>query len=213
MTDTLREVRNLTLQANNSTTSSDQRQVLADQIDRLKDRLLTLANSQNDGRYLFAGTETTTQPFTAGPPVNYTGNNTPQEVSLTVGAPFATSVTGTALLNTRGGTDLFQNLTTLSAAIRTGDNAAIGAGLNGLDVDLDNVIRQNGDMGARLQYVDLMRQQADDNLATSKGRLSQLQDVDLAEAIIEEKSAENAQQAALAMAGRIDQPSLLDYLR
>jgi flagellar hook-associated protein 3 FlgL len=213
MTDTLWDVRTLTLQAINSTTNDDQRKVLADQVDRLQARLLTLANTQVDGRYLFAGTNTDTQPFSAGPPVTYTGNDVPQEVSLTVGTPFATSVTGETLLNPRGGTNLFANLSTLSAAIRSGDTAGMSAGLDELDGDVNNVIRQNGDMGARLQYVDLLRQQADENLTAAQGRQSQLQDVDLAEAIIDATTAEHAQQAALAMAGRLDQPSLLDYLR
>jgi flagellar hook-associated protein 3 FlgL len=213
MTDTLNEVRTMTLQAINSTTNDDQRKVLADQVDRLQARLMTLANTQVDGRYLFAGTNTDTQPFTAGPPVAYTGNNFPQEVSLTAGTPFAVSVTGQTLLNARGGTNLFANLSALSAAMRSGDTAGMSAALNELDVDRNNIIRQNGDMGARLQYVDLLRQQADENLTAAQQRQSQLQDVDLAEAIIDATTAEQAQQAALAMAGRLDQPSLLDYLR
>ena len=134
-------------------------------------------------------------------------------MSLTVGTPFAVSVTGQTLLNARGGTNLFENLSALSAAMRSGDTAGMSAALNDLDVDRNNIIRQNGDMGARLQYVDLLRQQADENLTAAQQRQSQLQDVDLAEAIIDATTAEQAQQASLAMASRLDQPSLLDYLR
>jgi flagellin-like hook-associated protein FlgL len=58
-----------------------------------------------------------------------------------------------------------------------------------------------------------MRGQLDENLSSARARQSQLEDVDLAEAIIEATTAEHAQEAALAMASRLDQPSLLDYLR
>jgi flagellar hook-associated protein 3 FlgL len=213
MTDMLREVRTLTLQAVNATTNSDQQQVLAGQLDQIRDRILTLANTRTDGRYLFAGTNTDTEPFEPGPPVAYTGNADSQEVTLAAGIPFATSVSGETLLNRRGSTDLFQNLSTLAAAMRAGDTAGMQAGLQELDTDMNHVIRLTGDMGSRIQYVELMRQQLDEHLTAAKGRQSQLEDVDLAEAIIDATTAEHAQQAALAMASRIDQPSLLDFLR
>jgi flagellar hook-associated protein 3 FlgL len=213
MTDMLREARTLTLQAVNATTNQDQQQILAGQLEQLRDRVLTLANTRTDGRYLFAGTHTDTQPFVAGPPVAYTGNGNSQEVTLAAGIPFATSVSGNTLLNARGATDLFQNLTTLATAMRGGDTAGIQAGLQELDVDMNHVIRLTGDVGSRIQYVELMRGQLDENLSSARARQSQLEDVDLAEAIIEATTAEHAQEAALAMASRLDQPSLLDYLR
>ncbi len=213
MTNALREVRTLTLQAVNGTTNPEQRQVLGDQIDRIRARIVSLGNTQIAGRYLFAGTNTSAEPFAAGPPVVYSGNTATLEVSLNAGPPFSASVSGQSLLNARGGTDLFQNLSRLEAAIRSGDTGAMSAGLKELDADYSNIVRQNGDMGARVQYVELVRRQLDDDLTSANARQSQLQDVDLASAVIEEKTAENAQEATLAMAGRIDRPSLLDYLR
>jgi flagellar hook-associated protein 3 FlgL len=212
ITDGLREVRTLTLQANNGTTSAEQHQLLADQVERLRTRILSLANSQMGSRSLFAGTKTDIGPFAAGPPVSYLGNGDPLPVSLTAGAPFSASITGEALLNRRSATDLFRSLSTLETAIRAGDTAGMTGGLRELDADLNNVIRLNGDLGARVQYVGLARQQADDSLTAAHARQSQLQDVDLAQAVIDEQTAEHAQEATLAMAARINRPSLLDYL-
>src|SRR5712691_3452015 len=113
----LQQARTLTQQANNSTISADQRQTIAGQIAQVQSQILSLANTQVDGRYIFAGTKSDAAPFTAGPPVTYTGNNTPLELSLAAGAQFSISVTGQALLNSRRGTDLFQNLTALESAV------------------------------------------------------------------------------------------------
>ena len=213
MSGALRELRTLALQANNSTLNADDRGTIADQMERVRARLLSLANTQFGGRYLFAGTKTDAAPFSQGPPVDYNGSAAPLEMSLTSSSPFAVSVTGDALLNRRGGTDLFQNLADLETAVRAGDSAAISTRLSALDDDLTNVLRLNGDLGARVQYVQMAQQQADDGLSSAQGRQSDLQDVDLSEAILDENTAQVAHQAALAMAGRIDQPSLLDYLR
>src|SRR5947209_16932752 len=209
MSAALREVRTLALQANNGTLTADDRAAIADQIERVRSRLLGLANTQLGGRYLFGGTKTDAPPFAAGPPVTYAGNSSPLEMSLSSDTPFAVSITGDALLNRHGGTDMFQNLANLETAVRSGSASGISTGLTALDGDLSNVLRQNGDMGSRVQYVQMMRQQADDGLLTAQGRQSSLQDVDLSQAILEENTAQVAHQASLAMAGRINQSSLL----
>jgi flagellin-like hook-associated protein FlgL len=133
-------------------------------------------------------------------------------LSLTAGSQFAVSVTGQALLNARNGTDLFQNLSALESAIRSGDAKATASGLSGLDNDLTNISRQQADIGAREQYVQMVRQQSDQEMTAAQTRQSQLQNADMATAILDEKTAENANQASLAMAGRLGQISLLNYL-
>lgn len=51
------------IKANTSTTSDDDKVVIAEQISGYKDLLLDLANETTNGEYLFSGTNTTTQPF------------------------------------------------------------------------------------------------------------------------------------------------------
>jgi len=208
----LREVRTLTLQARNGTASAEQHGVLADQVGRIADRARDLANTRVNGRYLFAGTATDGEPFSAGPPVTYAGNDRSLTLSVLEGTLFATNVSGETLRNTRDGTDLFGNLEQLEAVIRAGDADGMGAALTALDADLEHVVRQRADMGARLQYVQLARERIGDGVLAARERQSQLEDVDLAAAVLEYSTAENAHEATLAVAGRIGRPSLLDYL-
>jgi flagellar hook-associated protein 3 FlgL len=85
--------------------------------------------------------------------------------------------------------------------------------MGGLHADLDNVISLRADLGARAQYVEWVRQRASDDLLAAQGPQSQLQDADLAAAILDTKAAENAHEATLAVAARLGQTSLLDFLR
>src|SRR5438045_3942951 len=71
MSDALREVRTLALQANNGTLTAEDRGAIADQIARVRSRLVSLGNTQSAGRHLFGGTKTDAPPFTDGPPVTY----------------------------------------------------------------------------------------------------------------------------------------------
>lgn len=73
----LQRVRELTLQANNSTTSSADRDIIAAEIRQHRAALLALANTTDvDGRHLFAGYSEGTTPFTiaAGGNVVYNGD-------------------------------------------------------------------------------------------------------------------------------------------
>lgn len=57
------EARTLTIEGLNGTKAPAERELLANQVDLLRDRLLELANSQTGGRYLFGGTSTQRPPF------------------------------------------------------------------------------------------------------------------------------------------------------
>lgn len=208
----LREARTLTLQAQNATTSPEQRTVLAAQLSRVRERLTHLANTQVGGAYLFAGTDVDAPPFDPAAPGGYAGNNTPLQIETPDGAPFQASITGEALRNVQGGQDMFQALQSLENAVRTGDTAGISAGLARLDGDLQNTISLRADLGQRLQYAEWSRNRLDDDVLTQEERRAQLQDVDLAEAITDVARLEQAQQATLAMTARLGRPSLLDYL-
>ena len=65
--DHLQRIRELTLQANNGTASSGDRQVIASEIRQHRDGLLALANTTDvDGRHLFAGYRESATAFTVG---------------------------------------------------------------------------------------------------------------------------------------------------
>jgi flagellar hook-associated protein 3 FlgL len=73
----LQRIRDLTLQANNASTSSSDRAIIAAEIKQQRDALLTIANTTDvDGRYLFGGFSEGTTPFTiaAGGAIVYNGD-------------------------------------------------------------------------------------------------------------------------------------------
>jgi flagellar hook-associated protein 3 FlgL len=77
VTDDLQRIRELTLQANNSTASDSDRRIIAAEIRQYRDALLALANTTDvDGRHLFGGYNESATPFTvtAGGSVVYNGD-------------------------------------------------------------------------------------------------------------------------------------------
>jgi flagellar hook-associated protein 3 FlgL len=123
-------------------------------------------------------------------------------------------VNGEEVFGVRGsGTQVFEVLSSISAALRSGDRAAMDAGLANLDTAVDRVITTLGKVGARFNRVETMRGAADAQLLSMTTSLSEAEDIDLPKTIVELQMQEVAYKAALGATARAVQPSLLDFLR
>ena len=213
ITNNLRQLRSVANQAINGATNADQRAVLAGQVGQIIEAIRFATNTSLGGKYIFAGTASDQAPFQPGPPVTYNGNSNPLTITLTGGQPFAYAISGTQIVNARGSTDLFSNLSSLQTAISTGDTAGMQTAALEVDHDSSNIVRLRADMGSRINYLDHTSTQLADGIIAAQQRESDLKNVDMAEAILDEKTAETTQQATLAIAANIGNPSLLDYLR
>lgn len=85
--------------------------------------------------------------------------------------------------------------------------------LQDLDNSLDNVLRKISELGGKQNRVELARERMLDLQLNLTRILSEEQDLDYAEAIMELKMEEFAYRTALAVGARIIQPSLVDFLR
>jgi len=109
----LARVRELTIQANNASLSSDDKKAITAELKVIRDELIGLANSQDgSGRYLFGGTADDHAPFVvSGGNVSYTGDQRQRQVEI---AP------DQFVSDTLPGSELFMR-------IKTGDGRIDGA--------------------------------------------------------------------------------------
>lgn len=63
MGDLLQRTRELAVQGANGTLTQADMQKMANEIEQLKAQMIQVGNTQYNGRYIFAGFKTTTQPF------------------------------------------------------------------------------------------------------------------------------------------------------
>ncbi|HEY0505229.1 MAG TPA: flagellar hook-associated protein FlgL [Lysobacter sp.] len=80
----LTRVRELTIQANNASLSSEDKKAITAELKVIREELIGLANSQDgNGRYLFGGAADDHAPFVvSGGNVNYTGDQTQRQVEI-----------------------------------------------------------------------------------------------------------------------------------
>jgi len=81
-----------------------------------------------------------------------------------------------------------------------------------LDSHLDNLLQKRSELGARMERFYSTEDRLHDENINLKEMRSNVEDLDMAEAITEYSMLENSFQAALATGARMVQPSLVDFL-
>jgi flagellar hook-associated protein 3 FlgL len=97
----LQSLRDLALEANNSSLSNQDRTAIATQATQIQASLVALANTQDgNGEYLFGGFSTQTQPFTlSASGATYNGDQGQRQVQIAAGQTVADSDNGNTVFN------------------------------------------------------------------------------------------------------------------
>jgi flagellar hook-associated protein 3 FlgL len=209
--DQVMRARDLALQgANEGVSGQTVRDSLAAEVDQIRGGLITTANSDYLGRPVFGG-------VTAGPKAYddtgaYVG--TPGAVNRTIaeGTVVRADVDGATAFGPAG-TSVFDHLSALATALRTGDQATISASIAALDADRDRITTTQTEVGSRQNRVETAIQAAADSELRLSTSLSEVESADLPKVVVDLQMQEVAYKAALGATARVMQPSLLDFLR
>jgi flagellar hook-associated protein 3 FlgL len=108
---------------------------------------------------------------------------------------------------------IFANLGRLRDALLSSHQNDITAAAEGLNEDLDRVVRIRGEVAARVKDFETRQERLDDQNIATKALLSNLEDTDYNEAITRFTSLQTALQAQLMTTSRTLSMSLLDFLQ
>jgi flagellar hook-associated protein 3 FlgL len=205
----LQRVRDLVIQARNASTDSTARAGIASEIDSIKASLVGTANSQYAGRPVFGGTAAGGAAYQADG--TYVGVSTAVERTIAPGQRVQVNVNGDEVFGPPGD-NVFTLLGEISAAVRSDPTQLNTLGAN-LDTRTLNIQTELAEVGARFKRVDDMKSQNTSDSLTMKQNLSNVEDADLAEVMMNLQTQQVAYQAALQATARAIQPSLADFLR
>jgi flagellar hook-associated protein 3 FlgL len=211
----VRRVRDLTVQGMSAGSggSPQAREALAEEVRNLRESLISLSNTRYLDRPVFGGitaggeaysTAGTFRPGPVGDVRRTVGDGPPVRVDLDGPAAFGADAEPS---------QLFTVLQRIGDDLRTGDSDTLRTDLINLDTAIGRLQTALSDVGARYNRVEQMRQTADGRALTLRGQLSDVEDIDLPQTIMDVKLQETAYQAALAASARVIQPSLMDFLR
>ncbi len=220
ITDITQRARELLIQGGNDSNGQVAREAIAAEIDALTESLKQEANATYGGRYVLAGTATETAPYAVGGADAFAGN--PATVARTIGAGVSVAVNvnaGDLLGNGQAAGDdrLLDVLRDVAGHLRGGTPADVealrGADLRRLDDNLDELTRIRAVVGATENRLETAGTRLDELEESTMALLSEIEDVDMAAAMIEFSSQRATYEAALKAGARIVQTSLLDFLR
>ncbi|MBO1751247.1 flagellar hook-associated protein FlgL [Actinotalea sp. BY-33] len=214
--DSLRRARDLTVQGANGSMSAQARDAIAVEIEGIRSAMLSEANTSFLGRSVFAGTSNTGVAFAP----DYTHQGAPGssvERRISSDATVRVDVDGSAVYG-QGPWDpvtatgsVFGLLDQIAADLRAG--LPISDHIAHLDTRRDSMLGELGAVGSRYGRLETVQQGVQKTIMDLKGQVSAIEDIDLAETMVELQSQEVAYQAALGATARVLQPSLLDFLR
>ncbi|MCL2543276.1 MAG: flagellar hook-associated protein FlgL [Nocardioidaceae bacterium] len=195
--------------ANTGAMGASSLDALADEIDGIRSDLLAASNTTYLGRPIFGGVTGGSTAYDASG--SYVG--TPGDVTRRIadGVSVKVDVDGRDVFGD-GSSSVFTELSNLSTALRSGDQAGISAGIAQMQTRINTVTSARTAAGVVYQQVDKAGSTASDAQLQMTGDLSSLEDVDLAQATINLQMQQVAYQASLAATSKTIQPSLLDFL-
>ena len=212
----LGRAKTLAVQAGNDTLGPVENAALAADIRAISEELRTIANAKVQGRPIFAGTASTAEAYDLTG--TYTGDSANVELDIDTSETVVIGLPGPDVFgDTNPGDPMngtaFEALHALADAVELGDNAAIRAGIEAVDVTTARVGSAQGRIGAISQQLDAAEFRHGSEKLAVETDVSKIRDTDMAEAIVRLRSAEASYQATLASTARGISVSLLDFLR
>jgi flagellar hook-associated protein 3 FlgL len=209
----------LASQANNTTTTVDQRKLLATQVEALMTEMVNLANMKFENRYVFSGNNDQVQPYAgldltqANGVGTYQGSANNKQVEGSNGSNLTVSLTAAQIFD--GGdatTSVFQVLTSLYNDLMTNNTANLSADSANLSTASAYLSAQQAQYGNfQNQISDALTYQG--QLDTQfQAQLSAVQDADPIAAATALTQGQTSLQAALQAEAAMPKKSLFDYI-
>ncbi len=207
----------LCVQMASGTTGAAQRRSAAESVENNLEEIVALANTNVNGRYIFAGSETDSTAFTlnADNSVTYNGDNNAFTVKIGRNASVEIGGDGQAVFQPSGAgasDDIFVIMKDLITALQGNDIDGIQTAMTNLDTFFDHNSGQISDVGSKMIRMEIKANVFQGLEISTKERLSEIEEPDMAEAILELKAKELAYQAALAATSKVLQLSIVNYM-
>jgi flagellar hook-associated protein 3 FlgL len=220
--DLLIRMKELGLQAANDTLGLDERKAIAVEMKALRNQLLSLGNTRDDsGNYLFSGTRVNTPAFAedTNGKVVYQGDQTQTRIPAGVERTVQFTRAGTDVFSrvVREGqaqaVGFFDALDQMIAGVENSNSSQIQQGITDVTQVHNNLNLSLAQNGSDQKVVQSQMDVLDETALRLKSTLSDIEDLDYAEAVTRMNKEMMALEAAMGSFSKISKLSLFDYIR
>jgi len=209
VTDVMSRVTVLALAASNDTIGQEERDAMAAEVEELLAHAVQAGNTQHQGRYILAGFQTDTEPFTleADHTVTYHGDQGAIVREVCPGETMQVNFPGDQVFD-----GVYAALRNFAQALRN-DPGSIASCRTELEDAADHLGMLTATVGTRVRNLGERQERLKDVDTSIREQLSKTEDIDLAEAIMNLANQETSYQALLQVAAGLPQPTLFEHLR
>lgn len=208
--DRLHRVRDLAIRSG-SVSNDSERQAFAAEIEEIRSEGVAIANSRIGDRGLFSGHQQGDAVVWDGTAWAYQGDTGRVIRRAGPADEVEVNLTGDQVFGANG--ELFNRLDDLAGRILAADDAGVQTSITEMDDSMDRILSGLADLGAATNRLEAAQQRGSSEILSLRQRLSEVESVDVAEAITKLQMEEVAYQATLGALARSLQPSLVDFLR
>ncbi|MDC2865748.1 MULTISPECIES: flagellar hook-associated protein 3 [unclassified Bacillus (in: firmicutes)] len=201
----LSRINELTVQALNGTNGPNELKAIGAEVDQILKQVVYLANTKEEGRYIFGG-EGAQQPPFADDGTYQGGAN---DVTWTLNDGYEVKVF-------RNGKDLFtptiQTLVKMKDAMLSGDQKALEPLMQQNKDNLGNVLNRTTEVGSTMNTLDAFNDILNEQNMALQENKKEIEDVDLAAAISDLSYINATYEATLKAVSTMSKISILDYM-
>jgi flagellar hook-associated protein 3 FlgL len=198
------------------TLTTDQRAVLAQQVQGLLANVLTQANLTSNGTALFAGTASTTTPFvadtTAASGYAYQGNSDSNQAQVGDGLAVTVNIPGDSIFTSSSG-NVLGSLQGMVTALQSGSTSDIADATAAVSSAISHVGQVRVLYGNTVNQLNAENDYLSQETISLTSQQQSLVSMDTATAATNLTQAQTAENAVLAMAAKVLPTSLLNYLQ
>lgn len=224
VTDALTRLREITIQASSDTVGPVDRQALALEMAGLRDQIMSLANTQDEnGLYIFAGSRVKTPAFGVAESGEFAYQGDQSTMQILVGdqrmvqlnRSGADAFTRVVRLDVEGnpyGVGFFQAIEDMVQAVKNSDRTGMDRSIGELDNLQIGVSMALAQVGTDMNVLDSQQVVLEETNLRLKSTLSNVEDLDYAEAITQMNKEMLALEAAQSSFAKISQLNLFNYI-
>jgi flagellar hook-associated protein 3 FlgL len=196
-------------QASADTVNNDARAALAYEVRSLREQMVTLANSQVNGRYLFAGSLVADAPFDlTADTVSYNGDSSVNTLQVEKGTEVPMNFSGDAVFGS-----IFNSVSSLLAGMDSNDATSIKSALEQFASVLTGLEQVRAQVGTNMGLLANVQTHLDTQETSLKEQRGKVEDADMAQAVVQMNQTQTALQTAMSAGGSIlNQRNLFDIL-
>lgn len=219
--DVLIRMKELGIQAANDTLAPDDRKAIGVEMKALRDQLLSLGNTRDDsGNYLFSGTRVNTPAFAedANGKVIYQGDQTQTRIPAGVERTVQFTRAGTDVFSrvVRGdgqAVGFFDALDQMISSVNSNQTDKIQQGIGDISQMHNSLTLSQAQNGSDQVVVQSQLDVLDETLLRYQSTLSEIEDLDYAEAVTRMNKEMMGLEAAMGSFSKISSLSLFDFIR